>query len=91
MDERRKELARLIRSLIGEAHVTTEPELKIDDLNGALLAKPGSSEEVAECLNICAELNAAVVPAGLMTWLDCGNPVNRADVVLGLERFSRIV
>jgi glycolate oxidase FAD binding subunit len=26
-----------------------------------------------------------------MTWLECGNPVRRADVVLSLERMSRII
>jgi hypothetical protein len=26
-----------------------------------------------------------------MTWLDCGNPLTRADVVLSLERMRRII
>src|SRR6185369_12085051 len=53
--------------------------------------RPGSSEEAAECLRICSEHKLAVMPAGLMTWLDCGNPVARADVVLSLERMNRII
>ncbi len=33
----------------------------------------------------------SVIPAGLMTWLECGNTVKRADVILSLERMNRIV
>src|SRR5215217_6747778 len=91
MNERKKELARLIQCAVGDEHVITGPELKIDNLSPALLVEPGSADEVAACLTICAELKAAVIPAGLMTWLECGNPVRSADVVLSLERMSRIV
>jgi glycolate oxidase FAD binding subunit len=30
------------------------------------------------------------VPAGALTWLDCGNPVTRADVVLSTRRLTKI-
>jgi len=39
----------------------------------------------------CSESDAAVVPAGRMTWLECGNPLKRVDVVISLERMDRIV
>lgn len=91
MIERRKELSRLIQSVVGNEHVTVEPALSVDNLSPALLAKPGSPEEVAQCLGVCSKFNAAVVPGGLLTWLECGNPIRRVDVVLSLERMSRIV
>jgi glycolate oxidase FAD binding subunit len=91
MYERKRELARSIQSVIGDEHVLLDPLLRIDNLSPALLAKPGSAEEVAECLGICSEFDASVIPAGLMTWLECGNPVRRGDVVLSLERMSRIL
>ncbi|MFP5261968.1 MAG: FAD-binding oxidoreductase [Blastocatellia bacterium] len=91
MLERRKELSRSIQSVVGGEHVTLEPALRLDDLAPALIAKPGSADEVARCLGVCSKFGAAVVPAGLMTWLECGNPVRRVDVVLSLERMSRIV
>ena len=81
----------MIESVVGREHVIATPEFQIDGLIPALVVKPGSSEEVAECLRVCADLHAAVIPAGLMTWLECGNPVTRADVVLSLERMNRIV
>lgn len=81
----------MIESVVGNEHVRAEPALQIDGLAPSLLVKPGSSVEVADCLRICADLDASVVPAGLMTWLECGNPLRRVDVVLSLERMNRIV
>src|ERR1051325_4333794 len=91
MSERKDELARLIQSAVGDEHVITAPELTIDNLRPSILVEPGSADEAAACLRVCAEMNAAVIPAGLMTWLECGNAVRRADVVLSLGRMSRIV
>ncbi|HXG93067.1 MAG TPA: FAD-binding oxidoreductase [Blastocatellia bacterium] len=91
MVDRQKELARLIESIVGGEHVITEPSIEIDGCKPALLIKPGSCEEVARCLKACADANAAAIPAGSMTWLECGNPLRRADVVLSLERMSRVI
>jgi len=84
-------LTRCITSIVGSDHVTEEPVFRIDGLCPTLLARPGSAEEVAACVKVCSESDAAVVPAGQMTWLDCGNPLTRADVVLSLERMRRII
>lgn len=91
MSKQQTELAGLIESVVGSQHVTAEPALQIDGIAPSLLIKPGSSEEVARCLRICADLDASVIPAGHMTWLECGNRLKRADVVLSLERMNRIV
>jgi len=84
-------LARSITSIVGADHVSEGPELKIDGLSPKLLVRPGSADEVAACMKVCSESDAAVVPAGQMTWLECGNPLKRADVVLSLERMRRII
>ena len=84
-------LAESIASIVGTDHVTEKPDLKIDGAGPNLLARPASADEVAACMKACSEANAAVVPAGHMTWLDCGNPLRRADVVLSLERMRRII
>jgi len=84
-------LAKSLESIIGRDHVTVEPDLILDGLNPSLLIKPGSTGEVVECLRNCSEADAAVVPASFMTWLESGNPLRRADVVLSLERMARII
>ncbi|MEK6284898.1 MAG: FAD-binding oxidoreductase [Acidobacteriota bacterium] len=91
MTERRTELARSIESIVGGDHLTEDPEFQIDGLSPKLIARPGSAEEVAACLRVCSESAAAVVPAGRMSWLQCGNPLKRADVLLSLDRMRRIV
>jgi glycolate dehydrogenase FAD-binding subunit len=84
-------LARSITAIVGGDHVTEEPEFKIDGLSPKLLVRPGSADEVAACMTVCSESDAAVVPSGQMTWLEFGNPLRRVDVVLSLDRMDRIV
>ncbi|HEX5735439.1 MAG TPA: FAD-binding oxidoreductase [Blastocatellia bacterium] len=84
-------LAKSLESIIGRDHITVEPSLMIDGLKPSVVVKPGSTEEVVGCLRACSESDAAIVPAGLMAWLESGNPLRRADVVLSLERLARII
>lgn len=91
MTERHTELARSIQFIVGGDNITEEPAFQIDGSRPKLIARPGSAREVAECLKVCSESTAAVVPAGRMTWLECGNPLKRVDVVISLERMRRIV
>ena len=91
MRDNQSEIARSLRSIVGSDNVTEDPDLAIDGLTPKLLARPASAEEVSACLKICSQLDASVVPAGLMTWLDCGNPLRRGEVVLSLERMCRVI
>lgn len=91
MIERNTELVRSIQLIVGGGHVTEEPAFQIDGSRPSLIVRPGSAREVAECLKVCSESAAAVVPAGRMTWLECGNPIKRVDVVISLERMRQIV
>lgn len=84
-------LASSITSIVGADNVTEDPALSIDGLRPSLVVRPGSTEEVSACMKVCAESNAAVVPAGRMTWLECGNPLRSVDVVLSLDRMQRII
>jgi glycolate oxidase FAD binding subunit len=80
-----------LAGVVGSANVQANPALHLDGLAPALLVRPASAQEAAECLHICSERQLAVVPAGRATWLECGNPLRRADVVLSLERMSRVI
>lgn len=80
-----------LKSIVGPGHITETHTLKIDGLTPALLVRPASPEEVAACLKICSQLGAAVIPAGRMSWLEGGNPLKQADVVLSLDRMCRII
>src|SRR5215467_6750422 len=84
-------LATALEEAIGQENVTRFPDMQIDGLRPALLVRPGTRSETAQCLEICSRQAARVIPAGLMTWLECGNPVRSADVVLSLSRMNKIV
>ena len=89
LDERA--LVSSLESIVGPDNISGDFQLTLDGLRPKLVARPASTDEVAACMTICSELEAAVVPAGQMTWLDCGNPLSRADVLLSLERMNRII
>jgi glycolate oxidase FAD binding subunit len=80
-----------LESIVGSEHITRQPDLLVDSLKPLFIIRPASHLEVAECLRVCGEHSAAVIPAGKMTWLECGNPLRRADVVLSLERMNRVI
>ena len=83
--------SRSLKKVIGGEHVRENHTVQIDGLTPGWLIEPGTAEEVAACLRLCSEFEVAVVPAGAMTWLSCGNPLRRADVILSLRRLTRIV
>jgi len=91
MSDKESQLLRTIESVLGNENVTQSPALDIDGMSPLVLALPRSAREVAECLRICSSLKAAVIPAGSMSWLECGNPVRRADVVLSLKGMGRVI
>ena len=84
-------LARSISSIVGADNITIEPELNVDGVRPKLIVRPLSAEEVAACMSVCSESGVAVVPAGRMAWLECGNPLKRAEVIMSLERMERII
>jgi glycolate oxidase FAD binding subunit len=91
MSKPQTELAAALAAIIGSANVTANPALRIDGIAPALCLKPASASETTGCLRVCSEMNLTVVPAGRGTWLECGNPLRRADAVLSLERMNRII
>jgi glycolate oxidase FAD binding subunit len=91
MSKPQTELTAAFAGVVGSDNVTAHPALRLDGLLPAVHVAPASTDEAAECLRLCSEMNLTIVPAGRGTWLECGNPLRRADVVLSLERMNRIV
>ncbi len=90
MNKDHTSLGKSLESIVGD-YLIENSTLKIDALIPSFIIKPASTEEVCQCLRVCAEFQATVVPAGAMTWLECGNPLRSADVVLSLERMNRVI
>jgi glycolate oxidase FAD binding subunit len=63
----------------------------IDDKIPIIVCHARSEEEVSAVLRLCAESDAAVVPWGGGTFMKLGNLPRRLDVVLALDRLSRLI
>jgi D-lactate dehydrogenase (cytochrome) len=90
-----------IRALLGERHATADPEALAPRLvegrglyrgRAGLLARPGSTEQTAALVAICAEHGVRMIPQGGATSLS-GNAVPYEDfagVIVSMERMDRI-
>jgi glycolate oxidase subunit GlcD len=81
-DSAHQQLARIV----GEANISAAVHLP-----AALMVLPGSIAEVCEVMRLAWSKRWAVVPAGSMTWLDAGQPLNDINVILSTQRLNRII
>jgi glycolate oxidase subunit GlcD len=72
--------------IVGEANISAAVHLP-----AALIVLPGSIAEVCEVMKLAWSKCWAVVPAGSMTWLDAGQPLNDINVILSTQRLNRII
>jgi glycolate oxidase FAD binding subunit len=87
-------LARRAQEIVGAEHVRTGPAaapFAVDGLTPAVVASPGSEEEVSRLLAAAHELEAAVAPWGGGTKMGLGAPPRRLDLALSLARLNRAV
>lgn len=84
-----------LASIVGGAHLLTDPDLKAAyetdwtrRFSGPALAvvRPGSTDEIAEVLRACGELGVPVVPQGGNTGLVGGSVPRGGEVVLSTVR-----
>ena len=52
---------------------------------------PASTKEAAEVIKFALAEDLAVIPAGGASWIDAGNLLDRADIVLSTRRMTRIL
>ncbi|MGE5216325.1 MAG: FAD-binding oxidoreductase [Chloroflexota bacterium] len=64
---------------------------RVDGKEPALVVKPQSAAEIAAALRLCSEAEAAVIPWGSGTAMAIGNPPRRADIVVDLSHFNRVI
>ena len=94
-----RELTDKLRSIVGDAHVLTDADLKASyetdwtgRFNGEalLVARPADTAEVAGIMAACAVAGARVVPQGGNTGLVGGSVPRGGEVVLSLTRLNHI-
>jgi len=56
-----------------------------------LVITPATTAEACEVMRLAAREGLTVIPSGATTWLDVGNPLSRADVILTTRHMKEIV
>jgi FAD/FMN-containing dehydrogenase len=86
-----------LAAIVGPGHVLTDPALREPfehDLTGrygapaSVVVRPGSTDEVAAVMRVCAETRTPVVPQGGNTGLVGGGVPRGGEVVLSLGRLD---
>ncbi len=71
-----------LKSIVGEENVNgTQP----------LVVTPESIEQVCEVIKLASTEGWKVLPAGAATWLDVGNTLESADLILSTRKLNRII
>jgi glycolate oxidase FAD binding subunit len=87
-------LERQLNEIVGGEHLLrgdAAAGFAVDGVVPRLVAHPGTQEQVEATVAACATAGAAITPWGGGTAMGLGNPPARLDVVLCLDRLSRIV
>jgi glycolate oxidase subunit GlcD len=71
------------------SNISASPHLR--DSASPLLVSPGSITEVCEVMKLAASERWTVVPAGAMTWLNAGQPLNDINLIVSTQRINRII
>jgi len=88
-----------LRAIVGERHCLTDPDLRAGyetdwtrRFRGSARAvvRPGSVEQVAEVLRLCADAEVGVVPQGGNTGLVGGSVPRDGEVVVSLRRLGDV-
>ncbi len=87
-------LARTLSGIVGEEHVLTDGAAAAFAVDGVLprvAVSPGTQQEVEAVVTACGSAGAAMTPWGGGTAMGLGNPPERLDVVVRLDRLTRVV
>lgn len=78
-----------LAQIVGKENVLLSPLIRVSP--SPLLVTPGSIAEVCEIMKLALSEGWAVVPAGACSWLDAGNPLERANVIVSTQRLNGII
>jgi glycolate oxidase subunit GlcD len=90
--------AKQLSAIVGEANISVSSRLPVSPspslpvtVSPSLTVSPGSIPEVCEIMKLASSVGWALVPAGAETWVDAGDPLVRADIILSTRRLNQII
>ncbi len=87
-------LVRNLSEIVGEEHVlagAAAAGFAVDGVQPRVAVRPGSQEQVGAVAAACSSARATMVPWGGGTGIGIGNPPSRVDVLVCLDRLTRLV
>src|SRR5437773_5655518 len=85
-----------LSQIVGDVGVRRLPDFVLNLRSNApperiLEVAPASAEQAGEVMKFASREQLAVIPAGGCTWLDAGNLMSQADLILSTCRLKRII
>lgn len=85
------EVADAVAAALGTDCLLDDPSRYVlDEEPAETVAAPASLEALSELMRLAAAERWKVVPAGLGGWLDVGNPLKGADLIVSTRRLDRV-
>jgi FAD/FMN-containing dehydrogenase len=76
---------------LSETDLAAKFQTNTSETERALSIAPATAGEAREVMELAAREDLAVIPAGSSSWLDVGNPLSRADLILTTRRMTKII
>ncbi|HSP63481.1 MAG TPA: FAD-linked oxidase C-terminal domain-containing protein, partial [Pyrinomonadaceae bacterium] len=76
---------------LAETDLAAKFQTNIAETDRSLSIAPATAGEAREAMRLAAREGLALIPAGASTWLDVGNPLSRADLILNTHRMTKII
>src|SRR5712692_7540759 len=76
---------------LSETDLAAKFQTNTAETERALSIAPATAAEAREVMQLAAREDLAVIPAGASSWLDVGNPLSRADLILSTRRMTQII
>jgi glycolate oxidase subunit GlcD len=76
---------------LAETDLAAKFQTNTGETERALSIAPATAGEAREVMKLAAREGLAVIPAGAAGWLDVGNSLSRADLILTTRRMAKII
>jgi glycolate oxidase subunit GlcD len=91
-------IARELSSIVGDQSVrrvadasSVSSQTKAFTNERALEVAPLNGEQTVEVIKLAMREGLAVIPVGAGTWIDAGNPMSKADLILSTRRMKNLI
>ncbi len=76
---------------LSETNLAAKFQTRTAETERTLVIAPATAGEAREVMQLAALEEFAMIPSGASTWLDAGNPMDRADLILTTRRMTKII